>query len=137
MATIRQLDEGSKLGTYTKNADENIEQNKRDISLNVFDTWLNLFLMYLPIAGWGVAVYFCFSKASSPSRKSLAIATIINKFILLTALIALFILINNLLSGVVQTLQNTLLEISKSQNAIEEMMAFVQQIVNTINLFVI
>lgn len=139
MSAITKLGEESKLGTYNKKKriekKENIGSAER--SLGVLAIWLQLLFMYLPIIGWGGALYFAISNNGTVFRKNLARATIINKTILLLVVLIVYFAINSLLRELVQTLNVILNDFKTTYTEVQNASSMLEDIVNFINKFIL
>ena len=137
MSKITKLGEESKLGTYNKKKIiEKTDNICSERSLGVLAIWLQLLLMYLPVIGWGVALYFAISNNGTVFRKNLARATIINKTILLLVVLIVYFAINSLLRELVQTLNVILNDFKTTYTEVQNASSILEDIVNYISKFI-
>lgn len=92
--------------------------------------------MYLPIIGWGGALYFAISNNGTVFRKNLARATIINKTILLLVVLIVYFAINSLLRELVQTLNVILNDFKTTYTEVQNASSMLEDIVNYISKFI-
>lgn len=139
MATIRTLGDDSKLGTYGKKNRVEKKYNNSSVGKHpgVLAIWLQLLLMYIPIVGWGFAIYFAVSKNSSEVQKNLARATIINKIILLLVFVILYFAISSMLSSVAQALIALLEEVNNTYEGTQSIADLLEKVINHINKFIL
>lgn len=93
--------------------------------------------MYIPIVGWGFAIYFAVSKNSSEVQKNLARATIINKIILLLVFVILYFAISSMLSSVAQALIALLEEVNNTYEGTQSIADLLEKVINHINKFIL
>lgn len=139
MATIRKLGDDSKLGTYGKKnrVEKNYNNSSAEKPPGVLAIWLQLLLMYLPIVGWGFAIYFAVSKNSTEVQKNLARATIINKIILLFIFVIIYFAINSMLSSIAQTLNGLLEKVKNTYEGTQSIAIELEKVINHINKFIL
>lgn len=103
----------------------------------VLAIWLQLLLMYIPIVGWGFAIYFAVSKNSTEVQKNLARATIINKIILLFIFVIIYFAINSMLSSIAQTLNGLLEKVKNTYEGTQSIAIELEKVINHINKFIL
>lgn len=126
MAQIEKLGEAGMLG-IAKKKDINSGIDMDELPLGALGVWGLLFLMYLPIVGWIVALCTAFRKNGNLNKRSLARATLVNKIILLAVLAMVIGLLATALGGVLSAMNELNSQLSTGMGDARQLLEQVEQ----------
>lgn len=126
MAQIEKLGEAGMLGA-TKKKEISFGIDMDELPLRALEVWGLLFLMYLPVVGWIVALCTAFRKTGNLNKRSLARATLVNKLILLVVLAVVIGLLATALGGVLSKINEVTAQLTAGAGDATQLLEQVEQ----------